>query len=73
MLGVIEETLDAWVIRVGKDGEPIDPGLDHCARRTAVDGLVKLLAAGRQKAIAERRRLIRQPGSRRSESRRQFS
>ena len=51
LLGVIEEALDARVIRVGKDGEPIDLGPDHYVRLTAADRFIKLLTAGRPPTV----------------------
>ena len=47
LLEVIEEALEARLLRVGRNGAVVDLGPDHYARLTAVDRLIKLLTAGR--------------------------
>jgi hypothetical protein len=48
-LRVIEEAYQARVIRVGRDGKPIDLGPDHYARLAAFGQLIKVMTAGRPK------------------------
>jgi predicted DNA-binding protein (UPF0251 family) len=46
-LEVIREAFDARLVRVGKDGAPVDLGPDHYARLAAVGALLKVMTAGR--------------------------
>jgi hypothetical protein len=48
-LSVIEEAYQARLIRVGRDGKPIDLGPDHYARLAAFGQLIKVMTAGRSK------------------------
>jgi hypothetical protein len=48
-LRVIEEAYQARVIRIGRDGKPIDLGPDHYARLAAFGQLIKVMTAGRSK------------------------
>ncbi len=55
MLHALGAAFEARVIRIGKDGKPVDLGPDHYVRLAAAERLLQVLTAGRSIPKASRR------------------